>query len=288
MGALFLTTFLAAQQSAQRFYETSGTTGTWVASESSPVQLHTSGGKELGPALRLPGGQIFFVGATSNNALYMPSTTMTGTGSWVAAPVTPGGLGANDAPGAMLPNGHVLYAAGDTSTSFHAPTTIEDFDPIANTITAITGPLGTATTNVQPFNTRMLMLPSGQMLFSMGTSNQLYLYTPTSAPDPSWSPQITNITNNGSNVFTLTGTQLNGLSEGASYGDDAEMSTNYPIVRITDSTGVVRYARTFNWSSTAVATGSTPETAQFTLPAGVRSGRFWSTASPTESPRPRC
>jgi hypothetical protein len=47
------------------------------------------------------------------------------------------------------------------------------------------------------------------------------------------------------------------------------MSSNYPIVRITDSAGNVFYARTYNWSSTGVATGSTPETTQFTLPAGI-------------------
>ena len=32
--------------------------------------------------------------------------------------------------------------------------------------------------------------------------------------------------------FTLTGTQLNGISAGATYGDDAEMDTNYPIIQL--------------------------------------------------------
>ena len=40
----------------------------------------------------------------------------------------------------------------------------------------------------------------------------------------------------------LTGTQLNGLSAGASYGDDAEMDTNYPIIELQKrhGTGLLR------------------------------------------------
>ena len=45
------------------------------------------------------------------------------------------------------------------------------------------------------------------------------------------------------------------------------MATNYPIVQLTNASGQVSYARTANWSSTGVATGSTPETVDFTLPA---------------------
>ena len=32
--------------------------------------------------------------------------------------------------------------------------------------------------------------------------------------------------------YTLTGTQLNGLSAGASHGTSTEMATNYPIVEL--------------------------------------------------------
>ncbi|NOU08308.1 MAG: M48 family metalloprotease, partial [Hyphomicrobiaceae bacterium] len=42
-------------------------------------------------------------------------------------------------------------------------------------------------------------------------------------------------------------------TEGAAYGDDWQMSTNYPLVRLTSGGGTVYYARTFNWSSTGVA-----------------------------------
>ena len=47
-----------------------------------------------------------------------------------------------------------------------------------------------------------------------------------------------------------------------------EQATNYPLIRMTDKQGNIVYARTFNWSSTGVATGKTPQSVQFTLPAG--------------------
>src|SRR5262249_33106664 len=74
-------------------------------------------------------------------------------------------------------------------------------------------------------------------------------------------------------TYTLTGTQLNGLSEGAAYGDDVEMSSNYPIVELTSGGGAVSFARTFNWPA-AVATDGTPVATQFTLPAGLPVGTY--------------
>ena len=41
-----------------------------------------------------------------------------------------------------------------------------------------------------------------------------------------------------------------------------------------DKTGKTVYARTFNWSSTGVATGSARQTVQFTLPVGTEADRF--------------
>ena len=76
------------------------------------------------------------------------------------------------------------------------------------------------------------------------------------------------------NLVTLTGTQFNGISEGSTYGDDIEMSSNYPIVMLTDLNGNSFYVRTFNWSSTGVATGSTPVSVQFVLPAGRLPGLY--------------
>ena len=79
----------------------------------------------------------------------------------------------------------------------------------------------------------------------------MYVYTPDGAPQAAWKPTITSVAANGDH-FTLTGTQLTGLSAGDSYSHGAEMDTNYPIVELKSSTGKVYFARTFNWSSTGV------------------------------------
>ena len=113
----------------------------------------------------------------------------------------------------------------------------------------------------------MLVLPTGQILLTNDESNQLDIYTPDGSPAASWRPTITAIHQGSNGVMTLTGTQLNGIAQGAQWGDDNESFSNYPIIQLTDANGHVSYARTSNWSSTGVATGSTPESVNFTLPA---------------------
>lgn len=53
------------------------------------------------------------------------------------------------------------------------------------------------------------------------------------------------------------------------------MNTNYPIVSLTDAAGNVHYGRTYNWSSTGVATGNVIVTTEFTLPANVSPGGLY-------------
>src|SRR5262249_20920258 len=135
-------------------------------------------------------------------------------------------------------------------------------------------------TSLNAFYFNMLVLPNGHVLLSNYSGQILnYALRNDDTPDRSWAPAVREIQQTGSNRFTLTGTQLNGISEGASYGDDNEMSTNYPIVRLTNpSTGRVFYARTSDWSSTGVATGSKPVSVDFTLPAGVDPGVYYLSA----------
>jgi hypothetical protein len=86
---------------------------------------------------------------------------------------------------------------------------------------------------------------------------------------PAGKPAISSITANGDGSYHLTGTRLNGISQGAAYGDEMQMDSNYPLVRFTDGSGNVFYGRTYNWSSTGVMTGNTPVTTEFTLPPAV-------------------
>src|SRR5438132_13607797 len=79
---------------------------------------------------------------------------------------------------------------------------------------------------------------------------------PTGNPNSSWAPVINTwpgIVSRAS-TYQLTGTQFNGLSQGASYGDDTQAATNYPIVAIVNNTtGHVIYERTFGFNTMSVA-----------------------------------
>jgi len=158
---------------------------------------------------------------------------------------------------------------------FSPPTQVFDFNPKARTMTAIPGP-GSLLPQEPAFVTHMLMLPTGELLFS-DSSNQLYVYNPDGVAQFGLLPEIESVRyDHQENIFTLTGKQLNGQSAGASYGDDAQMDENYPIVRLTDAiTGNVFYCRTTNWSSTGVgASRGEPESVNFTLNPNVTPGFY--------------
>jgi hypothetical protein len=119
----------------------------------------------------------------------------------------------------------------------------------------------------------MLVLPTGQVFFADGTKD-VEIYTPIGNPDPAWAPTIhsvpSQISRGGS--YTLSGTQLNGLSDGAAYGDDAQAATNFPLVRITNqSSGHVFFARTHDHSTMSVKPGQRGLT-HFDVPANIETG----------------
>src|SRR5579859_5461129 len=120
----------------------------------------------------------------------------------------------------------------------------------------------------------MLDLPDGSVLFSSGSSSQLYEYRPAGSPLAAGAPTISSIVQNPNGSYHLTGTLLNGISEGAAYGDDAQMNSNYPIVQMTGANGRVYFARTFSWSSTGVMTGTNHVTTEFTVPTGLPVGMY--------------
>ncbi len=257
---------------AQR-YVTS--TGTWVDAGTVPVALTGSTyGNLLGPATLLPDGRAFFVGANGNTAIYTPTTN-----SWVAGPVLPAGIGADSSPGVMLPNGHFLFAADTPGVDTfgkhvaNGPTYFFDFDPVANAISDVT-PAGLLNNSIsgQASNLRMLALPNGQVLLSNQTTGVIWTFSPTGNPQPAWKPTVTGVSANATS-FTLTGTQLDGISSGASFGSGAEMASNYPIVSLTSSSGTVSYARTQNWTP-GVETGGAVVSTQFTMPTGFGPGAY--------------
>jgi hypothetical protein len=238
------------------------TSGTWSGTGSTIVAIPSAGGlpivPEVGPAVLRPNGTVFQAGSSGHNAVYT-----VGSGTWVAAPDFPliGGQQqvVADGPAALLPSGNVLVIASSffTLSSNGNPAHNFEWDGTnLNQITATPPNLG----NDGAFQTRLLLLPTGQVLFTDGTSD-VEVYTPAStAPgSPAWMPTITTFPSGvapGTTV-TLFGTQLNGLSQANAYGDDAQSATNYPVVRVTNTgSGHVRYWKTHDHSTMGVATGS--------------------------------
>ena len=101
----------------------------------------------------------------------------------------------------------------------------------------------------------MLVLPTGQILFT-DFSNDIEIFTPTKGHPEHSEPVVTSapmfLHDGGS--YRIFGFRLNGMSQGAAYGDDIQGATNYPLVRLTNLiNGHVRYSRTHDHSSMAVA-----------------------------------
>src|SRR5581483_4366633 len=239
----------------------------WVNDSTVPVRLYDNFLFEMGPAFLLPNGKAFFVGNTGHTALYTP-TGNTAPGVWVAGPDLPNGSSVPDAPGAMMPNGKILYAVTQAGTnSFGFNTSFLEYDSAANTFAVVPGPTG-PTLPAPPFVMRMLDLPDGTVLLSI-SGQQLFVYQPDGGQLSAGKPTISSVTQNSDGSYHLIGRLLNGISAGAAYGDDAQMDSNYPLVRMVDNTGNVYWGRTYNWSSTSVMTGSTIESADFSLPLGL-------------------
>jgi hypothetical protein len=247
----------------------------WVDDGVVPVSLYDPFGSELGGAVLLPDGRAFFLGSTGHTALYTPSGTAS-PGAWIAGPDIPGGHGTPDAPAAMMVTGNVLCAVSPIPTSgdhFPPPTTFYEYDPVANAFTSVDGPTG-PTLDTSTYATAMLDLPDGSVLFS-STYNGTFVYQPSGAPLLAGKPTITSVSLNGDGSYHVVGTGFNGISEGATYGDDKQMNSNYPLVRLTDAlTGHVFYARTYGWSATGVQTGSAPITTEFRLPGSLPPGLY--------------
>ena len=247
----------------------------WVNDGAVPIQIYDNIASELGAAFLLPNGKAFFLGGTGHTALYTPSGS-NDPGVWAAGPDIPNAQSAPDAPAAMMANGKLLCAVSPIPFAGHhypQPTSFYEYDYASNAFTQVSAPRGGSTLDAPPFQERMLDLPDGSVLFSW-SDTQLYVYQPDGSMLAAGKPSINSVTRNGDGSYHLTGTLLNGISEGAGYGDDAQMDGNYPLVRITDMSGNVFYARTYNWNRASVMTGNTMVTTEFTLPAGLPLGNY--------------
>jgi hypothetical protein len=226
------------------------------------VNLVDPGSLELGPMPLLPNGTVFAAGATTNNAIYTVST-----GTWAVGPTFGSGLDIADGPAAVLPDGNALF---DTSPGvFNNGSKFFEWDGSA--LHSVPGPPNAAVDSSYVGN--FVVLPTGQVLFT-DFSSSVEIYTPSGSPCAGCAPKITTVATtltHGSKNNGIKGTGFNGMTFGSYYGDDNQSATNFPIVRITDSTGTVVYCRSHNWT-VGVQTGSTPTSAQFDIPSTIATG----------------
>ena len=254
-------------------------TNQWVSAGITPSTLPQACPRlvaEIGPAILLPDGRVFAIGATGNTALYTPPANRSDQGSWTPGPTLLDNNGNTmfpmDAPAVLLTNGKVLCVGSPSNPcDYPGPTTFFEYDPVTNVAQVISSP----SNGSKPcFVGRFLLLPSGQVLFSNNTTD-IEVYTPDGQPNEAWKPTITNCPSTmvPGHKYPITGRQFNGLSQACSYGDDAQMATNYPIVRLTNiATGAVTFLRTFNHSTMGVATGNTLQSTNVQVTEGIAPG----------------
>jgi hypothetical protein len=241
-------------------------TDKWSSLGSTVTSLVNTDCYEIGPAVLRPQGSVFAVGGTSNTAIY--NTT---TGEWSAGPTIPDSYGVEDGPAAILPHGNVLIDVGPQSPCYSPPSKFYEFT--GTQLIAVAAP--SRASQDATYVARMLVLPTGQVLFTDG-STTAEVFTAAGTYESAWQPAITSVDPSltaGSTNNLVEGTQFNGLTQGAAYGDDAQMATNYPLVRITNiASGQVVYCKTHTHSTMAVATGSAPVSTQFDVPSTIQTG----------------
>lgn len=142
------------------------TTGSWSLAGSTIVPLPQATCYEIGPAVLRPDGTVFAIGGNNNTAIYN-----TNTATWSAGPTFPTGYGVEDGPAALLPDGNVLVGVAPTNPCYATGTKYYEFN--GTILTLVASPAG-ASSNPS-YTGRMLVLPTGQVLFTNGTKTvQLY------------------------------------------------------------------------------------------------------------------
>jgi len=256
--------------------------GTWQNEGSLPATVVDSTMSEIGPGMLLYNGKVIFFGAANSGGhgktvIYTRPATPTAKGTWTSGPDIPKVSGdvmvSNDCPAALLPNGKVLFTAAKfLNNDWGSPVYFFEYDPVASTITQVPTP---PNNNAVIYVSRLMLLPTGQVLFSP-SSNNVQVYTPDGGPQDAWRPTIGSVAHISlvNNDFLLQGTQLNGLSQANIYGDDCYPATNYPLVQLTDTkTQEVHFCRTHEFSTMGVATGPLLQSALFT-PSGIPDGIY--------------
>ena len=241
----------------------------WESAGQLPENIIT--GFEIGPQTLRPDNTVFVAGATGATVVYNAKT-----GSWTNGPTFPTCCGSGsqgkqldvaDGPSAMLTNGNVMVPA--SPGLYNAPTFYFIFN--GSTLTQIAAPPNAV--NDSTYNTRLLLLPTGQILETDGSSD-IEVYTASARADSRGTPRITSVpsTLTPGDTYKINGVLFNGVSQVNMYGDDVQEATNYPLIRITNTaSGQVFYCRTHNHSFMGVGSSRAVST-MFDVPSTIATG----------------
>ena len=244
-------------------------TGAWTCGPNTPVKLYNSNDEELGAAILMYNNKVIqFGGNVVATAIYDVAGN-----TWTAGPTPANRLDQADGPASLEPNGKVLAML--SPGLFQGGCQMVEYDPIANTLTNTANPQNCP--GDSSYVGHLMLLPTGQIMFT-DFSGRAEIYTPAGGVVSGVAPTISSFPsaiNSPSSNNSLSGTQLNGLSEGNGYGDDYQGATNYPLVRLTQvsSPNNVYYATTHDETTHSIAPG-TAVTTLFDVPTGMISGQY--------------
>jgi hypothetical protein len=262
----------------------------WSSLPDVPVELddvsasNPNSSHEVGPEMTRPDGSIVAIGGTPHNALFDPNTM-----SWTALQDSPNGGATQDGPGATLPNGNVLFATApyDATNPFQSPTSWYEIDA-SNTFTKVGGT--TDDTQLGTYEHFLVVLPTGELMHTQEEyiNGKIQFYTPVpgyaanAIPEILGEPQLVGSgaepptapvpTIYKGRTYTMNIARMNGLWLGATYGDDVQTSSDFPIVRVTAMTsGHVWYCRTYN-PTDRLTSPDEQGTATFDVPDSLEEG----------------
>lgn len=244
-------------------------TGVWSCGPNTPVKLYNPNDEELGAAILMYNNQVFqFGGNVVATAIYDVASN-----TWSSGPTPANGLDQADGPASLEPNGKVLAML--SPGLFQGGCQFVEYDPVANTLSNTANP--TNCPGDSSYVGHLMMLPTGQIMFT-DFSGLVEIYTPASGTVSGVAPAISSVNttiNSPSTNNTLTGTQLNGLTENNGYGDDYQGDTDYPLVRLVQvaAPNNVFYAHTHDETTHSIAPG-TLATTEFDMPSGMVSGAY--------------
>jgi hypothetical protein len=210
-------------------------TGTWTSAGNATVQLSDcttySSSFEVGLGILRPGGSVVeFSAIGTPRALAYTDIFYTESSVWATGDPLPTIDGQfytlADAPNAWLTTGNILFAAAPepaytVGTHFFEYSTTNQIAEVA----------GTPNASIDAsYVVNFVVLPSGQIL-ETDFSTDVEIYTPTGTVNTAYAPvigQLSSTTLNPGGLYLVAGAQLNGLTQGAVYGDDFQSDTNFP------------------------------------------------------------